>query len=330
MDAFEDDGVSPFVSGHEATFRYRGKAQEVLWVGDSTDNRPVAMERIAKDWVLTRSYPFDARDEYCFIVDGQWVLDPLNPLQGPGAFGPRSECCMPAYRPPRPIEAPVDGRVEQLKLAGRSLDVYVPAQVKGAALLVVQDGGDYIRFTGMPGLIDALIREGAIPPTLAVFVSPQDREAEYRPNDRYVGWLADRLLPSLSAWYPIDSDPGRHGLVGASLGGSIATYGALSRPDAFRLVGAQSPGYRLKAHMKGTLGVTGPIDGSVLRFHVDAGTFEMMLHGREFVPSIRHGVLLLRDAGCSVQYTEVNEGHNWTNWRGRLPRLLTWLLGPTP
>jgi enterochelin esterase family protein len=285
------------------------------------------MERDDGGWVLTRSYPLDARDEYCYIVDGRWILDPLNPFQGPGGFGPRSECRMPAYRPPRPMEPPVDGRMERCRLGGRLVDVYVPAQVEKAALLVVQDGGDYIRFTGMPGLIDALIREGAIAPTLAVFVSPRNREVEYHPNDRYVAWLAERVVPSLVRRYGIDPDPGRHGLVGASLGGSIATHGALTRPDVFRLVGAQSPAYRLAAHDGGTLGVGGDIDGSALRFHIDGGTLEMMLHGREFLPAIRRGVKVLRERGCVVQYTEVNEGHNWTNWRGRLPRLLTWLLG---
>ncbi|MBV9282279.1 MAG: hypothetical protein JOZ41_19530, partial [Chloroflexi bacterium] len=172
---------SPVVEGAQATFFYEDPmAQEVRFVGDSTAGATIPMERHGDLWTLTRTYPLDARDEYMFVVDGAWKLDPLNSQRGPGAFGPRSACAMPDYRWPRPIQLPCDGKMRRQRLGGRLVDLYVPAQVEGAALLVVQDGSDYIWFTGLPGLLDAMIREGEIVPTLAVFVSPQDRDAEYR------------------------------------------------------------------------------------------------------------------------------------------------------
>jgi hypothetical protein len=70
----------------------------------------------------------------------------------------------------------------------------------------------------------------------------------------------------------------------------------------------------------------GALDWPAFRFHVDGGTFETILHGREYLPVIRRGATLLSERGCAVQYYDVNEGHNWTTWRGRLPDLLTWLL----
>lgn len=318
---------SPAVAGKRAVFRYRNDAaREVLFRADSTQGRALPMKRAGDLWVLSREYPRDARDEYLFEVDGEPILDPSNPLRAPGGFGPRSECRMPGYTAPRPVELPVDGKMERRHWAGRDVDVYVPARVHGAAVLVVQDGWDYIWYGALPGLLDHLIATGAIPPALAVFISPINRDAEYTPNDEYVWWLADELMPAVAAQYPIDADPGRHGLIGASLGGSIATYGVLRRPDAFRLGGAQSPAYRVEAHAHGTLGVPGEVDGTGLRFHVDGGRFEQMLHGIDFLPYVRSGVDALRERGCAVQYTEVNEGHNYTNWRGRLPSLLTWLL----
>ena len=96
----------------------------------------------------------------------------------------------------------------------------------------------------MPGLLDSLIHEEAIHPTVAVFVSPLDRTAEYHRNDEYVSWLADKLVPAVEQLYPVDRRPERRGLVGASLGGLISTYATLQRPDIFHLVGAQSPAYR--------------------------------------------------------------------------------------
>lgn len=327
--ARQEPRISPVVLGDQATFRYYDRgATEVGFVADSTAFRPVPMERNGSGWVLSRTYPSDARDEYLFVVDGNWILDPLNPLRGTSPFGPHSECRMPGYSIPRPVEPPVDGSLEHRTLAGREVDVYVPAQREGAALLVVQDGRDYVRFTGMPGLLDALIRERSIPPVLAVFISPLDRDAEYRPNDQYVSWLADELAPAAVVEYAIDPAPGRHGLMGASLGGLIAAYAAILRPEVFRLIGAQSPAFRIIRGGMGRLLDSHTAPWPDMRFHVDGGTFEETLHASEFLPSIRRSVQALRGKGCAVQYTEVNEGHNWTNWRGRLPDLLTWLFGP--
>src|SRR5579864_9406582 len=74
---------SPFVDGDQATFYYPDStAENVKFLADSTDSRPIAMERGTEGWWLTRTYPRDARDEYMFLIDGWSTLDPLNPLQG--------------------------------------------------------------------------------------------------------------------------------------------------------------------------------------------------------------------------------------------------------
>jgi enterochelin esterase-like enzyme len=322
--------TSPAISGTTAVFQYfNQRARNVQMMADCTDWQPVPMEREDGSWFLEVEFPPDARTEYLFVVNGQGVLDPLNPYSGPGGFGPRSECRMPEYVPPHDFAPPADGHLEDVTLAGRNVRVYVPERVEDAAVLAVQDGEDYISFAGMPGAIDALIHAGQIPPTLAVFVNPVDREREYRPNDAYVSWLADELLPDIYGRYEVDHDPGRHGLVGASLGGLIATAGALRRPDAFRLVGAQSPAYRPNASglsldelLLGRLEVS---RGS-MRFHVDGGTFESIFHRQPYLQHIRTGARLLEDAGSPVQYVETNEGHNWNSWRARLPAMFTWLL----
>lgn len=299
-------------------------------MGDSTGWQRLPMERRDGEWRLTREYPPDARDEYLLVVDGTTRLDPLNPLRGPGAFGPRSACELPGYRRPPPIELPVDGKMERRWLAGRIMDVYVPARVEGAAVLIVQDGYEYEWFTGFPGILDSMIRCGAIPPTLAAFVAPRDRDHEYVGNDAYVDWMADRLLPNMYRRYNVHTDARYHGLVGASAGGLVATYGVLRRSDVFHLIGAQSPAYRqirgIDLSMR--LAPLRDVNWEALRLSADGGTFEERLYGEDFLPAIRHGVEDLKRRGCAVQYNEVHEGHTWTSWRARLPNLLTWLLGP--
>ncbi len=287
------------------------------------------MDRAGDEWSVTREYPSDARDEYLFVVDGEAQLDPRNPHRGPGAFGPRSACHLPDYRRPAPIELPVDGKMERRWLAGRMVDVYVPALVQGAAVLIVQDGFEYEWFIGMPGLLDAMIRAGEIVPTLAVFVAPRDRDREYVGNDAYVDWMADRLLPSLYRRYGVHRDAALHGLVGASAGGLVATYGVIRRSDVFHLIGAQSPAYRAihGIALPARIEHLHEVDWHSLRLHASVGTFEMMMYGEDFLPAVRDGAETLRRRGCAVQYNEVHEGHTWTNWRARLPDALTWLLG---
>ncbi|HEY8685892.1 MAG TPA: alpha/beta hydrolase-fold protein [Chloroflexota bacterium] len=299
-------------------------------MSDSTGWHRIPMWRRSDEWSLIREYPADARDEYLFVVDGETRLDPRNPHRGPGAFGPRSACHMPEYRWPAAIELPVDGKMERRWLAGRMVDVYVPARVQGAAVLIVQDGYEYEWFIGMPGLLDAMIREGAIGPTLAVFVAPRDRDREYVGNDAYVDWMADRLLPNLYRRYDVTTDAAYHGLIGASAGGLVATYGVVRRSDVFHLVGAQSPAYRAihGIDLQARIEPVHEVDWQSLRLHASVGTFETALYGEDFLPAVRNGADDLRRRGCAVQYNEVHEGHTWTNWRARLPDVLSWLLGP--
>jgi len=321
----------PEIRESSATFRYtNANARTVEFMSDSTGWRPVSMHRQGDVWSIIREYPHDARDEYLFLVDGEARLDPCNPHRGPGAFGAHSACHMPGYQWPPPIELPIDGRMERRWLAGRVVDVYVPAQVQGAAVLIVQDGYEYEWFIGMPGLLDRMIRAGTIVPTLAVFVAPRDRDAEYVGNDAYVDWMADRLLPNVYRRYGVHTEAQYHGLIGASAGGLVATYGVARRSDAFHLIGAQSPAYRAihGVDLLDRLETVHNVDWQSLRLDASGGTFEMMLYGEDFLPAVRNGVAELRRRGCAVQYNEVHEGHTWTNWRARLPDALSWLLGP--
>jgi enterochelin esterase-like enzyme len=38
----------------------------------------------------------------------------------------------------------------------------------------------------------------------------------------------------------------------------------------------------------------------------------------------------LRTARCPLRFVEAPEGHNWTNWRARLPEALRWLFPAQP
>lgn len=129
--------------------------------------------------------------------------------------------------------------------------VYVPAQYDGnspAALLVLTDGEVYVdNDPGAPyrtaTVLDNLIDEGAMPVTIAVFVSPgygsdgsENRSIEYDPpDDTFARFVHDELLPAATGTYSITADPNLRAIGGRSSGG-VAAWGVVWwRNDSFRL-----------------------------------------------------------------------------------------------
>lgn len=142
--------------------------------------------------------------------------------------------------------------------------VYVPpAPTSDACLMVFQDGQSYVDPDGeyrVPTVLDNLIHQGDVPPTVAVFVNAvfggsalaasragkpigESRTAQYNSlDDRYARFLLDELLPGLAerhrlAW---SDDPERRAICGFSAGGVCAFTVAWERPDAFRKVVSHS------------------------------------------------------------------------------------------
>ncbi len=62
-------------------------------------------------------------------------------------------------------------------------------------------------------------------------------------GDDYMNFLANTLKPFIDANYRTRAEPAMNAMIGSSMGGLIATYGACEHPDAFRKVGSMSPAY---------------------------------------------------------------------------------------
>ena len=129
--------------------------------------------------------------------------------------------------------------------------VYVPRPLepaRDANLLVFQDG---VRYLGpecsATAVLDTLIADGAIPPTVAVFVQPGDlgpglpiyggadnRSVEYdSTGDAYLRFLVDELLPEALQGLRVSAQADRRAICGLSSGGHCALNAAWERPDVF-------------------------------------------------------------------------------------------------
>jgi len=322
-------------------FAYFGKATRVSVASDLNGWNPRAdtMKRVARTdlFVLSKQLPPAARLEYKLVVDSVWMLDPINQQQAMGGYGPNSEVWMPLYRPPKEIEYRPDiphGKLDTLAFTSKKLRrthpiyVYLPHGYRKSSqtrypTLYVNDGGEYISLALMPNVLDNLIAEKRIPPIVVVFIDPRTdpsdartskRMVDYTLSDTYVRFLVDELHPHVSKRYKITTQAEQTGIMGASLGGLIATYAAFKRPDVFGLCAAQSPAYWWANDSIITLIASAPRKD--VRFYIDTGT----LHdAQEKAAQMKR---VLEEKGYPVHYEEHPEGHNWVNWRARLSHIL--------
>jgi hypothetical protein len=134
--------------------------------------------------------------------------------------------------------------------------VYVPPRYDRASppnLLLFQDGQRSTSPTGslkVPAVLDALIRDGTLPPTLGVFVTPGHRAATYPTDlgmqnpdhrveeydslsDDYARMTLDELLPAVARRWRFADDPRRRAIGGTSSGAIASWTVAWRHPAAF-------------------------------------------------------------------------------------------------
>lgn len=146
----------------------------------------------------------------------------------------------------------------------RDVWVHIPAKYDGhepAAVMVFQDGGNYVSETGgqrVPIVFDNLIAKGEMPVTIGVFINPgvrtlPDAPAGDRPErsnrsfeydslgDAYAGFVLNEILPVVAQKFGVKltANPDLRAIAGMSSGGICAFTVAWERPDAFRKVLSQ-------------------------------------------------------------------------------------------
>jgi enterochelin esterase family protein len=124
----------------------------------------------------------------------------------------------------------------------RVVHVYVPAQYEAREspvnLIVFLDGSTHYLgpLTNAPTVLDNLIAQGEIPPTIAVFVDPdpQMRPFEFSSlGDLFARSLIDEMLPVLHEEFDITRDSAKRVICGISAGAFAAFTVAWERPESF-------------------------------------------------------------------------------------------------
>ena len=120
--------------------------------------------------------------------------------------------------------------------------IFVPVQYKAgtpAALMIFQDGGNYLVTFHTPKIFETLIDAKAMPVTIAIFINPgTDRSKDYDSiTDDYVRFLSEELIPDrIASKYTIVDDPNGWAIGGHSSGGSASFTAGWQKPDKFRKI----------------------------------------------------------------------------------------------
>ncbi|HLA56015.1 MAG TPA: alpha/beta hydrolase-fold protein [Flavobacterium sp.] len=144
-------------------------------------------------------------------------------------------------------------------------------------------------------------------------------------GDEYVGFLANTLKPYIDSNYRTRPEPAFNALIGSSMGGLIATYGACEYPGIFRKVGSLSPAYWFALSNLNSYIATGNFDLSNHRMYFVSGTNE----SSTMVPDINTVKNGLQGKGLTAANTltkfDSYGTHSETYWRGEFSALYQWL-----
>jgi enterochelin esterase-like enzyme len=314
--------------------------------------RPLARLGDSTVWFYTARVPRDSRFTYYFVVaDGPpsdpsssprpgelrtGFRDPENPNQmgGYSAFELADAPKGPLYH----RDADPHGRFSAETLHSealhedRQVTVYLAPGVelgKGPyPLLLAFDGDRYggstqTRFVPLPALVDRLIAEKVLPPTVVALVANPlgTRGRDLLMSSAFADFVVNEVIPLLQRKYGADRRPERVTLTGSSGGGIASAFIAFRHPDVVGNVLSQSGSFWFSPGLEQTPWPRDVEPGALIRefgaapkrdihFYMEAGAFEGSL-----LESNREMRDVLRAKGYALTYREFNGWHDYICWR---------------
>ena len=272
--------------------------------------------------------PRDARLEYKFVRDGEWVLDPKNPKKIDNTVGGENSVWEgPGYKlrtlekaPRRPLRRSV------VRVGDRDVVVFASKESNGHGVIVYGDGVNYEKHGKVQNVVQNLVEAGRIRPVVVVLVQPKDRMSEYgwgwKPHGEF---LFHRVLPAVRKATGASAKAKDTFLGGSSLGGLVSLRlaeefpnevagGVHSQSGAFQSIRAIETESAVSESSLRKLART-------TRVWLCWGNYE-----QELTDSNRKAAATLKKMKRAFGSRTTNEGHTWTSWRNRMVDGLVYLL----
>lgn len=328
----------PFIENTKVNFIYKGSASRVQLVGDMTGWNPYPQDFIKISgtdfFFLTDEYELNARLDYKLIINSsQWILDPENPHRISGGFGPNSELAMPAYIQPWEIVYKPSirhGKVSNFSFLSKIMNrnyqvkVYLPPDYETSntnfPTIYFQDGGEYVSLGSAINVIDNLIDSNKIEQSVAVFVTPTNRQNEYAETNRYnySKFFAEELVPYIDSLYKTDKSPQRRIIIGDSWGGNISALISWLYPDLFGNCGLHSAAFWPNNYEVYNFLING--EKKNINYFSVYGSYESLFENMQSFYSI------MKSKGYNIESFEFPEGHSWGLWRANIDNILEYFI----
>ena len=185
-------------------------------------------------------------------------------------------------------------------------------------VMYVLDGSNYVEKMDVPRVLDRLIAAKAIPPVIAVFAEPGDRQEEYSRNQRWRAFMATELVPLVDKRFRTFSAPDQRIILGSSLAAYGAVDLAVEYPSLFGLCAAIAPPAQTYSLIENQAKARAAVVS--IKFFVLGGVYDSMIDGARKLRTT------LDDYSAPVTYVEVSEGHNTNTFRGHLDDALRALI----
>jgi enterochelin esterase-like enzyme len=302
---------------------------------DMAVGRTTRIDGTAWSYLESTAYS-NARLEYVLFYDSNAAADPLNPRQVQAYAGPRSEVRMPFWvRQPEVDEAgkSPQGELRAETLTSRALGgprrvwFYLPPGYASSPdvlfpVVYMLDGANYVEKMQVPQVLDHLIANKSIPPVIAVFSEPADRQEEYSRSPRWRAFVTTELVPLVDKRFRTFSAPDHRVILGSSLAAYGAVDLAVEYPSMFGLCAAIAPPAQAATLISNQAKARAA--AMSIKFFVLGGVYDAMIDGARTLRTT------LDDFNAPVSYLEVSEGHNTNTFRGHLDDALRALLPTNP
>jgi enterochelin esterase family protein len=172
----------------------------------------------------------------------------------------------------------------------------------------------------VPRVLDHLIVNKSVPPVIAVFSEPKDRQEEYSRNPQWRAFVARELVPMVDTRFRTFSAPDQRIILGSSLAAYGAIDLAVEHPSVFGLCAAIAPPQQTASVVANQPKARAAVMS--IKFFVMGGVYDSMIGGARLLRTT------LDEFQAPVTYLEVSEGHNTNTFRGHLDDALRALLPP--
>ena len=319
---------NPVFEGDHATLIWQGASAPHL-IDDlhNWDDAPQKMRRVGPAlWSFSLPLPPDAYLEYAFIDPhtGERIPDPLNPNLVKKSAGIYNHYFyMPQGKPTQLVQRKDEiacGTVDKYRVPtqdfavgpNRTVYLYRPPVEYAVPLLFVLDGVDYLKQAKLNVIVDNLIAERRIRPFAMALIQNGGaaRSVEYSCAESTLSLLMECVLPLAKEHIHLEPvKKGGYGIMGASLGGSMALFAALRLPQVFRKVLSQSGAFIAPDYQYVVVDLVHYLPPPDISIWMDTGKLEWLLDGN------RQMYAFLQEKNYRVKYREFSGGHNYTSWR---------------